>query len=103
MNFIIIGVTVLVVAVPEGLPLAVTLSLAYSVKVATTLPSASSSTPNALLANRPDKTDPRGEELSFCSLTQPLHCNINPLPCQCTSISERSAFEKLAIMLVHRK
>ena len=31
-KFIIIGVTVLVVAVPEGLPLAVTLSLAYSVK-----------------------------------------------------------------------
>lgn len=31
-RFIIIGVTVLVVAVPEGLPLAVTLSLAYSVK-----------------------------------------------------------------------
>ena len=32
-KFVIIGVTVLVVAVPEGLPLAVTLSLAYSVKV----------------------------------------------------------------------
>jgi len=32
-KFLIIGVTVLVVAVPEGLPLAVTLSLAYSVKV----------------------------------------------------------------------
>ncbi|CAL8077870.1 unnamed protein product [Orchesella dallaii] len=31
-NFIITGITVLVVAVPEGLPLAVTLSLAYSVK-----------------------------------------------------------------------
>ncbi|KAM7365208.1 hypothetical protein PAMP_016154 [Pampus punctatissimus] len=31
-NFIIIGVTVLVVAVPEGLPLAVTIALAYSVK-----------------------------------------------------------------------
>merc|ERR1711971_832339 len=31
-RFVIIGVTVLVVAVPEGLPLAVTLSLAYSVK-----------------------------------------------------------------------
>ncbi len=31
-HFFIIGVTVLVVAVPEGLPLAVTLSLAYSVK-----------------------------------------------------------------------
>uniref|UniRef100_A0A0K0ED38 Calcium-transporting ATPase n=1 Tax=Strongyloides stercoralis TaxID=6248 RepID=A0A0K0ED38_STRER len=31
-SFLIIGVTVLVVAVPEGLPLAVTLSLAYSVK-----------------------------------------------------------------------
>ncbi|XP_030748686.1 plasma membrane calcium-transporting ATPase 2 isoform X3 [Sitophilus oryzae] len=31
-NHLIIGVTVLVVAVPEGLPLAVTLSLAYSVK-----------------------------------------------------------------------
>lgn len=31
-SFIIIGITVLVVAVPEGLPLAVTLSLAYSVK-----------------------------------------------------------------------
>ena len=34
-NFMIIGVTVLVVAVPEGLPLAVTLSLAYSVKKVT--------------------------------------------------------------------
>lgn len=32
-KFFIIGVTVLVVAVPEGLPLAVTLALAYSVKV----------------------------------------------------------------------
>lgn len=32
-KYIIIGVTVLVVAVPEGLPLAVTLALAYSVKV----------------------------------------------------------------------
>ncbi|CAI5695327.1 unnamed protein product [Oreochromis niloticus] len=31
-NFFIIGVTMLVVAVPEGLPLAVTISLAYSVK-----------------------------------------------------------------------
>lgn len=31
-QFFIIGVTILVVAVPEGLPLAVTLSLAYSVK-----------------------------------------------------------------------
>ena len=30
--FFIIGITVLVVAVPEGLPLAVTISLAYSVK-----------------------------------------------------------------------
>ena len=35
-KFVIIGVTVLVVAVPEGLPLAVTLSLAYSVKVKAT-------------------------------------------------------------------
>lgn len=34
-KFVIIGVTVLVVAVPEGLPLAVTLALAYSVKVGT--------------------------------------------------------------------
>ncbi|KAK4470598.1 hypothetical protein MN116_006138 [Schistosoma mekongi] len=32
LQFVIIGVTVLVVAVPEGLPLAVTISLAYSVK-----------------------------------------------------------------------
>jgi len=32
-KFFIIGVTVLVVAVPEGLPLAVTISLAFSVKV----------------------------------------------------------------------
>ena len=31
MNFCIVGVTILVVAVPEGLPLAVTLSLAFSV------------------------------------------------------------------------
>lgn len=35
-KFFIIGVTVLVVAVPEGLPLAVTISLAYSVKVGIT-------------------------------------------------------------------
>lgn len=33
LHFFIIGVTVLVVAVPEGLPLAVTISLAFSVKV----------------------------------------------------------------------
>lgn len=32
---VIVGITVLVIAVPEGLPLAVTLSLAYSVKVST--------------------------------------------------------------------
>ena len=32
LHFVIIGVTVLVVAVPEGLPLAVTISLAFSVK-----------------------------------------------------------------------
>jgi len=32
-SYFIIGVTVLVVAVPEGLPLAVTLALAYSVQV----------------------------------------------------------------------
>jgi P-type E1-E2 ATPase len=31
-NYILIAVTVVVVAIPEGLPLAVTLSLAYSVK-----------------------------------------------------------------------
>ena len=36
-QFFIIGVTVLVVAVPEGLPLAVTLALAYSVRVSTQL------------------------------------------------------------------
>ena len=30
-NFVIIGITIIVVAVPEGLPLAVTISLAYSV------------------------------------------------------------------------
>ena len=39
-KFFIIGVTVLVVAVPEGLPLAVTLALAYSVRVRHCLPSA---------------------------------------------------------------
>jgi magnesium-transporting ATPase (P-type) len=32
LKFFIIGITVIVVAIPEGLPLAVTLSLAYSVK-----------------------------------------------------------------------
>jgi len=32
LNYFIIGITVVVVAIPEGLPLAVTLSLAYSVK-----------------------------------------------------------------------
>ena len=31
-NYIMIGITVVVVAIPEGLPLAVTLSLAYSTK-----------------------------------------------------------------------
>jgi magnesium-transporting ATPase (P-type) len=30
-NFVIIGITIIVVAVPEGLPLAVTISLAFSV------------------------------------------------------------------------
>jgi magnesium-transporting ATPase (P-type) len=29
-NFFILGITVIVVAIPEGLPLAVTLSLAFS-------------------------------------------------------------------------
>lgn len=32
LSFFIIGITVVVVAIPEGLPLSVTLSLAYSVK-----------------------------------------------------------------------
>lgn len=32
LDFFIIGVTVIVVAIPEGLPLSVTLSLAFSVK-----------------------------------------------------------------------
>lgn len=32
LGFIIIAITVIVVAIPEGLPLAVTLSLAYSTK-----------------------------------------------------------------------
>lgn len=32
MSYFIIGVTIVVVAVPEGLPLAVMISLAYSVK-----------------------------------------------------------------------
>ena len=32
LNYFIIGITVIVVAIPEGLPLAVTLSLAYSTK-----------------------------------------------------------------------
>ena len=31
-RFVIIGVTVLVIAVPEGLPLAITLALAFSVR-----------------------------------------------------------------------
>lgn len=43
-KFFIIGVTVLVVAVPEGLPLAVTISLAYSVKVSQRLASDHSAT-----------------------------------------------------------
>ena len=32
LNYFILAVTVIVVAIPEGLPLAVTLSLAFSVK-----------------------------------------------------------------------
>ena len=32
LHFFIIGITVIVVAIPEGLPLSVTLSLAFSVK-----------------------------------------------------------------------
>jgi P-type Ca2+ transporter type 2B len=35
-RYLITGITVLVVAVPEGLPLAVTISLAYAVKVSCT-------------------------------------------------------------------
>lgn len=45
-RFFIIGVTVLVVAVPEGLPLAVTLSLAYSVKVCQLLAESNSQSDN---------------------------------------------------------
>ena len=37
-NAIVIGVTVLVVAIPEGLPLAVTLALAFSVRVSSSTP-----------------------------------------------------------------
>jgi Ca2+ transporting ATPase len=32
LDYVIIGITVVVVAIPEGLPLSVTLSLAFSVK-----------------------------------------------------------------------
>lgn len=32
LKYLILGVSIIVVAIPEGLPLAVTLSLAYSVK-----------------------------------------------------------------------
>lgn len=32
LDFVILGITVVVVAIPEGLPLSVTLSLAFSVK-----------------------------------------------------------------------
>jgi Ca2+ transporting ATPase len=32
LDFLILGITVIVVAIPEGLPLSVTLSLAFSVK-----------------------------------------------------------------------
>jgi Ca2+ transporting ATPase len=32
LHYLIVGVTIIVVAVPEGLPLAVMISLAYSVK-----------------------------------------------------------------------
>lgn len=31
LNFVILGIVVLIVAIPEGLPLSVTISLAYSV------------------------------------------------------------------------
>jgi magnesium-transporting ATPase (P-type) len=31
-KYLVLGITVLVVTIPEGLPLAVTISLAYSVK-----------------------------------------------------------------------
>lgn len=36
--FLITGITVLVIAVPEGLPLAITLALTYSVKKVTIYP-----------------------------------------------------------------
>ena len=51
-KFLIIGVTVLVVAVPEGLPLAVTLALAYSVRVSVTRLSASYSMSSAVVYER---------------------------------------------------
>lgn len=51
-KFVIIGVTVLVVAVPEGLPLAVTLALAYSVKVRFSLNEFHSSSYNFLIFSR---------------------------------------------------
>ncbi len=64
-KFLIIGVTVLVVAVPEGLPLAVTLSLAYSVKVSRSCPhSRNMSYPTSELL----------EQLMICALTPFFSC-----------------------------
>ncbi|NXN70846.1 AT2B3 ATPase, partial [Himantopus himantopus] len=60
-KFFIIGVTVLVVAVPEGLPLAVTISLAYSVKVRRSQrvrPSVCPSVLRARLSSAPPPTRP---------------------------------------------
>ena len=62
-KFFIIGVTVLVVAVPEGLPLAVTISLAYSVKVAPPTTTRGSNTSVPLVCRhdeeRSEPTNPR--------------------------------------------
>ena len=63
-KFFIIGVTVLVVAVPEGLPLAVTISLAYSVKVGPPPPSREALHP---VPRRPAP----GLHLHFTSLLSP--------------------------------
>ena len=58
----VIGVTVLVVAIPEGLPLAVTLSLAYSVRVSPFLSPVSIQTQSlALCALRKRKPQARNK------------------------------------------
>ncbi|XP_026881676.1 plasma membrane calcium-transporting ATPase 3a isoform X2 [Electrophorus electricus] len=107
-KFFIIGVTVLVVAVPEGLPLAVTISLAYSVKkmmkdnnlvrhldACETMGNATaicSDKTGTLTTNRMTAVQMYVGEQHFQEIPAPQHINLHTLDMLTNAISLNSAY-----------